>query len=90
MLMIRHAIGSRLFLETNHYSVTPKEKKWIITASVTKTELKNLLDFQEELNLFIVEENQKTWYYSSNADLTVNAKENEITIVADHQTIYPV
>ncbi|GKU85206.1 hypothetical protein [Niallia sp. NCCP-28] len=90
MLMIRHAIGSRLFLETAHYSVNPKEDKWVITASVTKNELKNLLDFQEELNLFIVEENQKTWYYSSNADLSVNSKENEITIVADHQTKYPV
>lgn len=90
MLLIRHSIGSRLFLETNHYSVTPKDNKWIISAPVTKIELKNLLDFKEELNLFIVEENQKTWYYSSNADITVKANENEVTIIADHRTTYPV
>lgn len=89
MLMIRHAIGSRLFLQTEDYTITPEGEKWIITAGAKLEELDNLLAFKEELNLFVVGENEKTWYYSSDGEIEKTEAGN-IQIIADHKTIYPV
>jgi hypothetical protein len=45
---------------------------------------------KEELNLFEVKENEKAWYYSSDARIEFNDGENHLIILADHKTVYPV
>ncbi|KOO48592.1 hypothetical protein [Priestia koreensis] len=87
MLMIRHAIGSRLFLQTEDYSITPRGEQWLISSRATEEEQSNLLEFRHELNLFHVTDENKTWYYSSKGE--VHEGDGAITIVADHQTVYP-
>jgi len=89
MLMIRHAIGSRLFLQTEDYSVIREEENWVITAAAKKEELENLIAFKEELNLFVVGENEKTWYYSSDASIKIVGSD-KVQVTADHKTVYPV
>lgn len=90
MLLIRHSIGSRLFFQTDNYEIQPKENKWILTINVPKKEANKILKFKEELNLFDVEVNQKTWYYSSDAAIEYNEETNQIVFTADHKTLYPV
>lgn len=89
MLMIRHAIGSRLFLQTEDYSVLPQGDNWVITAAANKEELENLIAFKEELNLFIVGKNEKTWYYSSDASIKI-VDSDKVQVTADHKTVYHV
>jgi hypothetical protein len=90
LLLIRHSIGSRLFYQTDHYEIQPKEDKWIISVSIPEEQAKQIIKFKEELNLFVVEENQKTWYHSSDADIVFNKEHNQLTVFADHKTVYPV
>lgn len=90
MLLIRHAIGSRLFYQTKDYEIKPKGDMWIISVSISEEEAQQVVNFREELNLFDVEENQKTWYYSSNADVKFNMVNHKLIISADHKTVYPV
>jgi hypothetical protein len=90
LLLIRHSIGSRLFYQTDHYNIQPKEDKWVISIEIPENEVNEIIKFKEELNLFEVEKNQKTWYYSSDADVHFNRANNQIIIIADHKTVYPV
>ncbi|MBA9027196.1 MULTISPECIES: hypothetical protein [Bacillaceae] len=90
MLMIRHAIGSRLFYQTDDYKIQPHEDKWIISISIPEIHAKEILKFKEELNLFDVEENQKTWYYSSDDHVVFNKAKDQFIISTDHKTVYPV
>ena len=55
-----------------------------------REQAKEILKFKEELNIFDVEENQKTWYYSSDAKVVFNKAKNQIIISTDHKSVYPV
>ncbi|MEH7523074.1 hypothetical protein V7149_07255 [Bacillus sp. JJ1503] len=88
MLLIRHSIGSRLFYQTDDYKIQPTGDKWNVYFSISEEEASEIIKFKEELNLFDVEQNQKTWYYSSDANIEYN--KNQIIITADHKTVYPV
>ncbi|MEH7123683.1 hypothetical protein V7127_10545 [Bacillus sp. JJ1773] len=88
MLLIRHSIGSRLFYQTDNYTIQLTGDKWSIYIPISEEEAGEILKFKEELNLFDVEQNQKTWYYSSDANIEYN--KNQIIITADHKTVYPV
>ncbi|RFB12134.1 hypothetical protein DZB84_19445 [Bacillus sp. HNG] len=90
MLLIRHSIGSRLFYQTEEYEIHPEQDKWVISLKISDEGAKEVIKFKEELNLFDVEENQKTWYYSSDGNVEFSMEESTITITADHKTIYPV
>ncbi|MFS0820876.1 hypothetical protein [Bacillus sp. 1P02SD] len=90
MLLIRHSIGSRLFYQTDEYEIHPEQDKWVISLKISDEGAKEVIKFKEELNLFDVEENQKTWYYSSDGNVEYNQEKCTITITADHKTIYPV
>lgn len=90
LLLIRHSIGSRLFYQTDHYDIKPKGEKWIITFSVPEEQAEEIIKFKEELNFFDVEKNQKTWYYSSDANISFNKDRNDIIVNADYKTVYPV
>lgn len=90
MLLIRHAIGSRLFYQTENFDVELKENKWMITVSIPNEPVEEIMKFKEELNIFIVGENKKTWYYSSNAEMDYQENLNKLRIIADHKTVYPV
>ena len=59
MLLIRHSIGSRLFYQTDHYDIQPKEDKWMISVSIPEEQAKEIIKFKEELNLFVVERKPK-------------------------------
>jgi hypothetical protein len=48
-----------------------------------------VLKFQDELNIFDAKENEKTWYYSSDAKINFRPKENQLVILADHKMVYP-
>ena len=90
MLLIRHSIGSRLFYQTDEYDIHPKKDKWVISIKIPEEDAKEIIKFKEELNLFDVKENQKTWYYSSDANVEFSKEKYQMTIIADHKTIYPV
>lgn len=88
MLLIRHSIGSRLFYQTDEYDIQPQGDMWIISIALPEEKAKDIIKFKEELNLFDVEENQKTWYYSSDAN--VEFDKNQLMITVDHKTVYPI
>jgi hypothetical protein len=90
MLLIRHSIGSRLFFQTDEYDIQPQGDKWVISIEMTEEEAKEIIKFKEELNLFDVEKDQKTWYYSSDANVEFNKVKNQTMINADYKTVYPV
>ncbi|MEH7224038.1 hypothetical protein V7112_09525 [Bacillus sp. JJ1566] len=90
MLLIRHSIGSRLFYQTEEYEIHPEQDRWVISIKISEEEAKEVIKFKEELNLFDVEENQKTWYYTSDGSVEFNKDKCIIMIIADHKTVYPV
>ncbi|MCQ6281520.1 hypothetical protein [Bacillus sp. EB600] len=90
MLLIRHSIGSRLFCQTEIYSIEKnKEDRWKISLQVDEETSSKILDFKEELNVFEVNEKEKTWYYSSDAQISFQPIEKQLVILADHKTVYP-
>jgi hypothetical protein len=90
MLLIRHAVGSRLFYQTENFDIQEKEDKWIISISVPEEQAKQIVKFKEELNLFVVGKNEKTWYYSSDANIVFNEDLNQLIVFVDHKTVYPI
>lgn len=93
MLYVRHTVGSRLFCETTKYEIKPVENCWEISFKVDQEIANTLLNFRDELNIFYVEEdnqNQKTWFYSSEGDVHFLEEESKCIILADHKTVYPV
>ncbi|KKK38133.1 hypothetical protein WQ57_09960 [Mesobacillus campisalis] len=90
MLLVRHAIGSRLFYQTEHYEIKKNEDKWIISFPISYEKAMNIQKFKEELNLFAVEDTQKTWYYSSDAELLFDKDNEQLLVFADHKTVYPI
>ncbi|MEH7272154.1 hypothetical protein [Neobacillus vireti] len=90
MLMIRHSIGSRLLCQTNVYDVEKKDDRWQISLPIDEETASNVLEFRDELNIFDAKENEKTWYYSSDAQVKFQPNENKLVILADHKTVYPV
>lgn len=93
MLYVRHTVGSRLFCETTKYEIKPVENSWEISFKVDQEIANTLLNFRDELNIFYVEEdnqNQKTWFYSSEGDVHFLEEESKCIILADHKTVYPV
>jgi len=47
------------------------------------------LNFKHGLNVFQVNEMEKTWYYSSDAQVNYQPNEKQLVILADHKTVYP-
>jgi hypothetical protein len=90
MLMIRHSVGSRLLFQTNEYGVERKDDLWQISLPIDEETASKVLAFQDELNIFDAKQKEKTWYYSSNAQVRFQPNENKLVILADHKTVYPV
>jgi hypothetical protein len=93
MLYVRHTVGSRLFCETTEFEIKPIENNWEITIKIDKETADTLLKFKDELNIFFVEEdnqNQKTWFYSSDGDVRFLEHASKCIILVDHKTVYPV
>jgi len=89
MLLIRHAIGSRLFLQTEDYQIEEDNDIWNISVRVDKEKAALILDFRQELNFFVVGDHEKTWFYSTDGDVTYDSTNNQLVIKADHKTVYP-
>jgi hypothetical protein len=89
MLLIRHAIGSRLFLQTEGYQVEEQNGIWNITVDVDEEKAAQIVAFRQELNFFVVGAHEKTWYYSSDGEITYSADQKQLLILADHKTVYP-
>jgi hypothetical protein len=90
MLMIRHSIGSRLLCQTTNYRIEQQDNHWLISLSVDEETASTVLDFQDELNIFVTKENEKTWYYSSDAKMNYQPEDKQLVILADHKTVYPI
>jgi hypothetical protein len=90
MLLIRHAVGSRLFFQTDNYQIVQVGNRWHISTVVDEETYEEILAFKQELNLFDTGENEKTWYYSSDAQMDYRPSEKQLVIYADHKTVYPV
>lgn len=90
MLLIRHAIGSRLFCQTENFDVQQKGNQWLISVSVPMEQAKQIIKFKDELNFFVVGDHEKTWYYSSDSNIEYVNGDNQMLIYADHKTVYPV
>ncbi|MFC4801540.1 hypothetical protein ACFPA1_19600 [Neobacillus sp. GCM10023253] len=90
MLMIRHSIGSRLLCQSETYTIEEKGDHWQISLPVDEETAAKVLDFQDEINIFVTKEKEKTWFYSSDAQIKFLRKENQLVILADHKTVYPV
>jgi hypothetical protein len=89
MLLIRHSIGSRLLCQTELYTIENKDGHWEICLPVDEETSLKILNFKHELNVFLVNEAEKTWYYSSDAQVNYLPNEKQLVILADHKTIYP-
>jgi hypothetical protein len=89
MLMIRHAIGSRLFFQTDKFCISQKDTYWEISTQVTSEAAEQIMKFHNELNIFEVGKTDKTWFYSSDANIKVRRDDNFLVILADHKTVYP-
>lgn len=76
MLLIRHSIGSRLLCQTELYTIENKGGHWEICLPVDEETSLKILNFKHELNVFQVNEAEKTWYYSSDAQVKFYAKKN--------------
>lgn len=93
MLYVRHTVGSRLFCETTEFEIKPVSNEWEISFKTNQETANTLLKFRDELNIFYVEDgnqNQKTWFYSSEGKVNFLVDESKFVIFADHQTVYPV
>lgn len=90
MILIRHTIGSRLFYQTDHFEIQKNGNKWLISVSIPKDQIEQILKFKDELNFFVVGDHQKTWYYSSGVELEYLENVNQLIVIADHQMVYPV
>ncbi|PFO06577.1 hypothetical protein COJ85_06595 [Bacillus sp. AFS076308] len=89
MLMIRHSIGSRLLCQTDIYNIEKQHDHWLISVPVDERTASEILDFQDELNIFEVKENEKAWFYSSDAQINFQRNDKQLIILADHKTVYP-
>ena len=89
MLMIRHSIGSRLLYQSDIYDIEKQDERWLISVPVDEETASRVLVFMDELNIFEVNENEKTWFYSSDAQINFQPKDKQLTILADHKTVYP-
>ncbi|MCM3728387.1 hypothetical protein M3226_22315 [Neobacillus cucumis] len=89
MLMIRHSIGSRLLCQTNSYNIEKQDDRWLISVPVDEETASTVLYFQDELNIFEIKENEKAWFYSSDAQINFQRNDKELIILADHKTVYP-
>lgn len=93
MLYVRHTVGSRLFCETTEYEIQSVSDNWEISFKTDEVTASTLLKFRDELNIFYVEEenqNQKTWFYSSEGDVRFLEDDGKCVILVDHKTVYPV
>lgn len=86
--MIRHAVGSRLFFKTDNFNVTPKGEHWEIKANISDEAAAQIKKFYNELNVFVVDDHDKTWFYASDRNIKVDGT-LELVIQADHKTVYP-
>ena len=90
MLMIRHSIGSRLLCHTNQYNIEKQDDRWLITLTTDEKTATTVKEFKDEINIFVTKENEKTWYYSSDSQINFQPNENQLVILADHKTVYPI
>lgn len=89
MLSVRHSIGSRLLFQTESYDIHHTDGEWRIIFHVDKETSIVISTFQDELNIFEVKEETKTWYYSSDARVYFDIENNQMIIIADHSVEYP-
>lgn len=97
-LLIKHAIGSRTFLDSAEgpleFLQEQRENGFVFTIFVHKhAGVEEILRLKRELNLFIFhEENgvsaQKTWYYIGDGDVEYNEDRETLVVQAQSQISY--
>jgi hypothetical protein len=95
---VKHAVGGRMFLDTNKeavpYTLTPQGEGWLFTVHVPWSEkIAELLAHKQELNVFIFKEFEdqptlKTWYYIKDGPVEYDSDQESLTITADSRIEY--
>lgn len=97
-LLVKHAVGGRMFIDSNKqavpYTVVPHGDGWKFTVSVPWSgAIEELLACKNELNVFIFREYDdqptlKTWYYVKNGPVEYDSDQASLTIIADSRIEY--
>lgn len=97
-LYIRHAVGSMLLFDTEKhggsYELEQTGGGWKFTIGIEDADVAELLlRFRDELNLFVIPEdnpNQKYWFYSRSGALQIDMEAKQAVIIADSRIDYTV
>lgn len=98
-MYIRHAIGSRLLLDSKEhaasYELEPEEpSSWKFIIRITdENAAEQVVRHKDEMNLFVVDSSnpqQKTWYYSSKGAVEYDKTSGILIIIADAKLDYSV
>lgn len=97
-LRIHHAVGSRVFFDSDRegveFHVGEDEGAWRFTVQSPRTSaIEQVLEFKDELNVFIFrEENgqsaEKIWFYAGRGDVTYDDDSRELCIVTHGRIAY--
>lgn len=97
-LYIRHAIGGRLFLDTEKhqapFQLEHADGFWRFTLHVKEdADAEDIVRHRHELNLFLIEEGElhkKSWFYSRDGLVEYDKEAGTLLILADSRMDYPV
>lgn len=96
-LVLKHAVGGRTFIQTKNqkeYTIIPEGEHWKIQIQLTpEVNIKEILAWKEELNLFIFQQfddqpTKKIWFYLKNGRLQFDEKTLMLTITAESKIEY--
>ncbi len=97
-LRIHHAVGSRVFFDSDResaeFQVGQDGETWHFTVQSPRTPaIDQVLEFKDELNVFIFrEENgqsaEKVWFYTGHGDVTYHDDSQQLRIVTHGRITY--
>lgn len=97
-LRIHHAVGSRVFLDSDRegvsFQVDQLGDRWRFTVASAKTPaIDQVLQFKDELNVFIFREQdgrsvEKVWFYTGDGDVTYDESAQRLTILTQDRIVY--
>jgi hypothetical protein len=87
-----------LLLDTNihggTYEIHEGDGQWTFTINIAdRNAADKVLQFKDQINIFVnsaIDPKQKTWYYSSDGNVSYDADSQQLTIVADSKMDYNV
>jgi hypothetical protein len=95
-MYIRHAVGSRLFLDSEkhdaNFQIQKQGEVWVFNINVVDENMvEQILQHCNELNIFVTSNSNpkhKSWYYSSAGIVEYDKINSKLVLVADHKLDY--